>query len=328
MKPAVLLVLFGYLCTAGTAQAVSPLFARGYTVIPEPQQVTLGAKNFTFGPSWQLRIGNGVAKDDVAVEALWDDLASRFNVRLNQTGKSSGVILLRIAAGTVQIGHAQDNDRSALEQQAYRITLQPGSIAITANAPTGLFYGVETLIQLAKPVDGELRVPQGEIVDWPDLRLREIFWDELRHLDHFDVLEQAVRRAAFFKVNAIALRLNGHFQYASAPALVDPYALSPAQLQELTNYGLHFHVQIIPYLDGPAHANFILERKAYKSLREFPESAFEMCSTNPETYKLLQGMYQDLMDANKGVQYFHLSTDEAWFVGKADNDQCDEARAC
>ena len=32
----------------------------------------------------------------------------------------------------------------------------------------------------------------------------------------------AVRRAAFFKISAIALRLNQHFEYASAPALVDP----------------------------------------------------------------------------------------------------------
>ena len=53
-----------------------------------------------------------------------------------------------------------------------------------------------------------------------------------------------------------------------------------------------------------------------------------MCSTNPETYKLLEGMYQDLMNANQGVEYFHLSTDEAWFVGLAHNAQCDEqARA-
>ena len=121
-------------------------------------------------------------------------------------------------------------------------------------------------------------------------------------------------------MNALSLRLNGHFEYASAPALVDPYALSPAQLQELTDYGLRYHLQVIPYLDGPAHVNFILEHDEYTKLQEFPEMAFEMCATNPETYKLLQGLFQDLMDANKGVQYFHLSTDEAWFIGKADND--------
>jgi hexosaminidase len=325
MKSAVLIALFGCLCSAGKGQAVSPLFARGYTVMPEPQKVVLAAQDIFIDQSWRLKIDKSVPPDDVSVETLRNDFITRFHVRLKHSGESSGVISLRVAPGSVQIGHAQDDDRRALEQQAYRMTLHPGAIEITASAPAGLFYGVETLVQLAKPMRDELRVPEGEIIDWPDVRLREVFWDELRHLDHFDVLEQAVRRAAFFKANAIALRLNEHFQYASAPALVDPYALSPAQLQELTNYGLHYHVQIIPYLDGPAHVNFILERQGYKPLRAFPETAFEMCSTNPEIYKLLEGMYQDLINANKGVDYFHLSTDEAWFIGKADNDQCQEA---
>jgi hypothetical protein len=50
-----------------------------------------------------------------------------------------------------------------------------------------------------------------------------------------------------------------------------------------------------------------------------------MCSTNPEAYKLLEGMYRDLIHANQGGKYFHLSTDEAWFIGKAHNDHCNEA---
>ena len=325
MKQAVIIALFGCLFSVSQGQDVSSLFARGYSVIPEPQRVVLGSQDVSVNQSWIVKIDKSVPPEDVAVETLRKEFDSRLHVRLRRSGESSGVISLRIAPGSVQIGDAQDSDRSALAMQAYRLTLQPGAIGITANDATGLLYGVETLVQLAKPERGEIQVPEGEIVDWPDVRLREIFWDELRHLDHFDVLEQAVRRAAFFKVNAIALRLNEHFQYESAPALVDPYALSPAELQKLTNYGLHYHVQIIPYLDGPAHVNFILERMAYKSLREFPETAFEMCSTNPGTYQLLQGMYQNLIDANKGVRYFHLSTDEAWFVGKADNDQCHEA---
>ena len=96
-------------------------------------------------------------------------------------------------------------------------------------------------------------------------------------------------------------------------------------MQELTDFGLHYYVQVVPYLDGPAHVNFILQRDEFASLREFPDEAFEMCSTNPDTYKLLEGMFQDLMNANKGGKFFHLSTDEAWFVGLADNDQCQEA---
>jgi hypothetical protein len=312
-------------CASGWARTVSPLFARGYTVIPEPQKVTLGSSDFIFCSDWTLKL-EGISPKDVSIETLQQDLGGRFNVRLGKRGKTSaGVLTLRIAPGSVQIGKAQDTDRSALEKQAYQIDLKRQAVTITANAPTGLFYGVETLIQLLRPGLGTLWLPEGSIVDWPDLQLRQIYWDDNHHLERMDAFKHVLRQAAFYKINAIVVKLNSHFQYKSAPAVVDPYALSPAQLQELTDYGLHYHVQLIPYLDGPAHVAFILKHPEYKQLREYPDNNYEMCSTNPETYKLLEGMFQDLMDANKGVKYFFLSNDEPYYIGLADNSQCNEA---
>ncbi|HUX09315.1 MAG TPA: family 20 glycosylhydrolase, partial [Terriglobia bacterium] len=148
------------------------------------------------------------------------------------------------------------------------------------------------------------------------------YWDDNHHLEPMEVLKKALRQAAFYKINGFVIKLNDHFEHKSAPALVGPYALSPAQLQELTDYGLKYHVQLIPYLDGPAHIAWILKHPEYAKLREFPDSNYELCSTNPDSYKLLEGLYQDLLDANKGVNYFYLSTDEPYFVGMADNDQC------
>lgn len=307
------------------ALPVSALYLRGYTVIPEPQQVELKGADFEIGPGWRIELSANVSANDVAVESLKEQLEERHRIALDAKG-AANVIELAIRPQSVNIGAAVDRDKAALSEQAYRLEIGPSAIRITANASPGLFYGAETLVQLVKPERGKLWLPAARIVDWPDVRLREVFWDEQEHLDHIDVLRQAVRRAAFFKVNAFALRLNSHFEYASAPALVDPYAISPVELQELTDYALRYHMQLIPYLDGPAHVNFILEHDEYAKLREFPETAFEMCSTNPETYKLLTGMFQDLMNANKGGKYFHLSTDEGWFIGKADNDQCQEAR--
>jgi len=294
------------------------LYQRGYTVIPEPQRVELSGGDFEFGVGWHVSASDGTA------EYLKQQLAERYGLSLN-VPRAANVIELAIQPGSVSIGETTDRDQSALAEQAYRLELSATKIRIIANAQPGLFYGAETLVQLVRAERGKFWLPAGQIVDWPDVRLREVFWDEQEHLDRPEVLRQAIRRAAFFKLNAFTLRLNGHFQYSSAPALTDPYAMTSAELQELTDYGARYFVQVIPYLDGPAHANFVLEHDEYAKLREFPETAFEMCSTNPETYKLLFGMFQDLMNANKGVKYFHLSTDEAWFIGKADNDQCHEA---
>jgi hexosaminidase len=311
-------------CSFAEAQTVSPLFARGYTVIPEPQKVSLGAKDFTFDQSWQLKLEKGIDNDDVAVETLREDLASRFNTHFGKSGGASGTLSLQIAPGGVQIGKALAPDKESLKEQAYRIDLRSGLVTITANAPTGLFYGVETFIQLLRQDMGTLWLPEGTIEDWPDLQLRHIYWDDNHRLEKVDELKRDLRQAAFYKINGFVIKLDGHFQYKSAPAVVEPYALSPAELQEVTDYGLRYHIQLIPYLDGPAHISFILKHPEYANLREFPESNYEICATNPAAYKLLEGMYQDLLDANKGVKYFYLSTDEPYYLGLSHNSQCDE----
>ena len=196
-----------------------------------------------------------------------------------------------------------------------------------ANAAEGLFYGVETLVQLLRRRDGGVYLPQCSITDWPDLHLRHIYWDDAHHLERLPELKRAVRQAAFFKINGFALKLEGHFQFRSAPALVEPYALSPAEYQELTDYGLRYHVQVIPFLDGPGHIAFILKHPEYAKYRSFPDSNYELCATNPEAVKFLSGMFQDLVDANRGGKFVYLSTDEPYYVGMADNPDCREKAA-
>jgi hexosaminidase len=307
------------------AETVSPLYARGYAVMPQPQVVTLGASDFEFGADWKIEV-QGVRPDDAAIETLKDELARRYHLKLAETPRAAGVLRLILAPNSAAVGQAQDRNREALAQQAYKIDLSRGNVTIAANAPAGLFYGAVTFVQLLRPAVGALLLPEGHIEDWPDLQNRQIYWDDAHHLDRLDTLKHALRQAAFFKINGFSLKLEGHFQFKSAPALVEPQALTPAEYQELTDYGLRYHVQLIPYLDGPGHIAFILKHPEYAKLREYPDSNYELCATNPDSYKLMFGMFQDLLDANKGVNYFYLSTDEAYYVGLADNAQCQEAR--
>jgi hypothetical protein len=309
------------------AQTLSPLTSRGYTVLPIPQTVTLGPRDFALTDGWQLVLEPGVNPDDVAVQSLRELLSERFGLRLAEPATGQGVIRLAVAPTSVAIGGAADKDKDAIAEQAYRLTLTPREIRVTANAAPGLFYGIQTLVQLLKPASGRWLLPEGEITDWPDLGMRIIYWDDAHHLEPLPILKQALRQASFYKINGFSIKLEGHFQYKSAAPLVEPYALSPAEFQELTDYGLKYHIQVIPYLDGPAHIAFILKHPEYAALREYPESNYEACVTNPETYKLYAGLFQDLLDANKGGKYFLLSTDEPYYVGLAKNDQCNEADA-
>jgi hexosaminidase len=313
------------LAVAGRGETVSKLWSRGYAVIPDPQEVELLDGDRQFGPGWVLQRGTGVAEGDVAVEALAQELESRFG--LPATANSAADVRLEVKAGSVIPGETTDSDKQAIADQAYRIEIGERGVTIVANAPEGLFYGVETLVQLLRSRGGAYYLPRGRITDWPDLHLRHIYWDDAHHLDRLPELKRAIRQAAFFKINGFALKLEGHFQFRSAPAVVEPYALSPAELQELTDYGLRYHVQVIPYLDGPAHIAFILKHPEYAKYRSFPDSNYEMCATNPEAAKFLSGMFQDLVDANRGGKFVYFSTDEPYYIGMADNPACQEKTA-
>ncbi len=306
-------------------ETASPLFARGYTVLPTPQNVELGNKDFEFDKSWRLETAPEVKAADISVQSLKEQLSERFHLSLEGTSKATKVLSLAVKAKTVEIGTATDQNKSALTEQAYEMSLSPTRIAITGNTETGLFYGIQTFVQLLKTGDAGLMLPEGRIKDWPDLEMRIIYWDDAHHLEHMDVLKAALHQAAFYKINGFSIKLEGHFEYQHAPSIVEPYALTPAELQELTDYGLKYHVQLIPFLDGPAHDAFILKHPEYAQLREYPNSNYEFCAVNPETYKLFDGMFEDLLSANKGVKYLVLSTDEPYYVGLADNDQCREA---
>ena len=321
-----LLFLFAALGVSGGP--VSSLSVRGYTALPVPQEVKLESGDFTFSADWWIAPAVGVPQNDVAVESLREQLDARFHLTLapgdGAASRSAGVIRLKAAPDSVPTGKITDKEIAKVKEQAYRLELKRQQITITANAAPGLFYGVQTLLQLLKARNGQWILPEGEITDWPDLGTRIIYWDDAHHLEPLTILKQAVRQAAFYKINGFALKLEGHFQYKHAAPIVEPYALSPAEFQELTDYSLKYHVQLIPYLDGPAHISFILKHPEYAGLREFPDSNYEACAANPDTYKLYEGMFQDLLDANKGGKYFVLSTDEPYYLGLAKNEQCDE----
>src|SRR5690242_5457541 len=207
------------MCGSLTANAQQPLFEHGYNVIPVPQKVELTGGDFEVGSGWRLQLGQGVKSDDVAIEGLKEGLATRHGITLETRGRGHAIELM-IQPGSVEIGQAADKNKQALEAQAYRLEMASSGIKIMANAPTGLFYGAETLVQLVKHAEGKLWLPEATITDWPDLEQRNIYWDDNHHLERVEALKQALKQAAFYKINGFVIKLNDHFEYKSAPALV------------------------------------------------------------------------------------------------------------
>ena len=87
------------------AATVSPLEARGFTVMPAPQSVQLGTANFTFRPTWALDL-QGVAAPDIAVTAFEEELQRRYHIRMAASPTAgAGTVRLRIVPNSVAVGH-------------------------------------------------------------------------------------------------------------------------------------------------------------------------------------------------------------------------------
>jgi len=277
----------------------------GYSLVPAPREISLTGRHVGFDAGWgeSLEVDAG----SIAVRRLREGLQNLHGITLSGTG--SGRILLRVKAGTVSSGPASTAD------QAYLMKVAPGKVEITGNSETGLFYGVQSLLQLLRRQEsGNWTLPEGEIRDWPALPLRFIHWDTKHHQDLPETLRRYIDWAAFFKINAIGFEIEDKYEFPSHPVIAAPGAFTKSELQDLTRYALERKVQLVPHIQAPAHMAYVLKHEEFKHLQA-DGANYQACMCDEEANKLIQDLYQDMIDATPGVEYFHVSTDEVYYAG-------------
>jgi len=247
----------------------------------------------------------GISPDNVAVRALRDALL---------TVGAGGEMRVELAldVGTVPASAVSIEVTDARRAQAYRIQITADRLRLIACGLPGLFYAVQTLRQLLDHPAGTL--PVCTIVDWPEYELRCVHWDTKHHQDRLPTLKRFLDQCAAFKINAVLFELEDKFEYPSHPVIGAPGAFTTAELQELTDYALERHIELIPDVQSPAHLCYVLKHDEFAHLR-CDGSNYQICMDKPEARQLLFDMYDDVCAATRGARYFHLSTDEVYYAG-------------
>jgi hexosaminidase len=201
-------------------------------------------------------------------------------------------------------------------EESYVIDVNKKSIIISGGGKAGLFYGVQTLIQLMEEAEWGNGSLQGLLIqDWPQIKLRAVHYNFFFHLDRYEYLKECVKKLARYKVNGVVLEFEDRFKYQLHPTLAAPTSFTPEQVKELTDYAHQYHIDIIPLVQGLGHAGFILKHDEFKHLREDPEIVQSCCPLNEGTYDLLFDMYRETIEATPGVKYFHIGGDEVYYMG-------------
>ena len=228
---------------------------------------------------------------------------------------------------------------AATGAEGYRLSASSERVVISASAPAGLFYGVQTLRQLL-PASVEyeaarrrvLSVPAVEIVDAPRFAWRGAMLDVARHFFGVDEVTRLIDLMALHKMNRLHLHLaddqGWRIEIESWPNLTRHGGstavgggqggfYTKSQYAAIVAYAADRFVEVVPEIDMPGHTNAALA--SYPELNcdgQAPplftgiEVGFStLCVGTDITYRFLDDVVREI-GAMSPSPYFHIGGDE------------------
>ena len=231
--------------------------------------------------------------------------------------------------------------------EGYTLTATPHGIDIEACTGAGLFYGLQTLLQL----DADGTIPAVSIKDEPRLDYRGIMIDVSRHFFGKEFIKKQIDVLSHYKMNRLHLHLtdaagwrieikkyprltqlaawrpeatwkewgkNGHrYCEASAPHAYGGF-YTQEDIRELVEYATAHHVTIIPEIEMPSHSEEVLTAYPELSCTHEPYKQSDFCVGNEKTFEFLENVLLEVMELFPSP-YIHIGGDEA---GKASWKTC------
>jgi len=256
---------------------------REIKIIPEPVDIKPGKGSFT------LNSGTVVVTEgkDTRLADIRQWFVQRLSVSTGLKLKSS----VKAEKNALVLSLLQQADKT-LGDEGYYLEVSPSLVKIKANKPAGIFYGLQTLLQLLPPevysqtpVSGVIwTVPAVQITDYPRFGWRGILLDVSRHFFSKEDVFHFIDEIALYKYNLLHLHLtddNGwRLEIKSLPKLTQFGAwrvertgrwgtFTPPLVYEPTTYGGFYtqddmkeiiayastrFVNILPEIDVPAHS--------------------------------------------------------------------------
>jgi len=208
------------------------------------------------------------------------------------------------------------NEQNYIEQ-GYILISEGSSICIQALSYQGMFYGIQTLIQLLNSSQNKLSINEIVIIDFPALKIRGISDDISRgQSPTIDNLKKFIKELSHYKINQYYLAyMTDMFKFSQYPEIgKDRGAYLKDDIIELHDFAKKHFVELIPIFQTVGNWDNILHNPNYWEYGEFPGSN-SLNITNEKIFGLLDDMIGELSTVFK-TEYFHIGADESWDVGK------------
>jgi len=270
MKRHIFFILF-CLCTT--------LFAQNLSLIPQPVKVEEKQGSFELSNSTVISYNDSKAKSAAEMLAQKINIPTGYSLKAEQ-GKSGKVQLNLLSSKNAELG-----------KEGYTLESSEAGVTISANEPAGLFYGMQTLVQMLPKeiesksvINGEWEIPSVKIKDYPRFGWRGMMLDVSRHFFQKEDVKKFIDQIARLKYNVFHFHLSDdegwRVEIKALPKLTEVGAwrvkrygkfgerekprpgekatyggyYTHEDIKEIVRYAAERNITVVPEIDIPGHS--------------------------------------------------------------------------
>ena len=302
---------------------------KGIDVIPMPRSVEYHSGNFTISPETKFYTNLSAESRQALTDYL--EGTSLGSVPFAESATGNNGIELNLCDSSIVTGN-----------EAYRIEIDKKGIRLSASTETGIFYGLQTLLQLLNNSDNKT-LPALTINDSPRFPYRGLHLDVSRHFFDKEFVKKQLDAMAYFKMNRLHWHLTDgagwRIEIKKYPRLTsfaawrpfdklndwwvggrtfceqdDPRAVggyyTQDDIREVVAYAAERHITIIPEIEMPGHSEEVLATYPELSCSGKPYVNADFCIGTEKTFEFLENVLLEVIDLFPS-EYIHIGGDEA-----------------
>lgn len=302
-------IFFLILCTI-FKYSISQNTKEVFPLIPQPNYIQAYPGSFALSDTTIIVAGENVFEALYLQKNLKDNYDINVKIDSHYPPFKNFISLLTTVA----------NNSSELDQESYQMKITKKGIAISANGTPGLFYAIQSLMQLL-PVEKSKRlsVPCLQIMDSPRYQWRGMHLDCSRHFFTKEEIKKYIDYLAMYKFNTFHWHLTDdqgwRIEIKQYPLLTSissmrketiigkpvdnkgkplpgikydntPYGgfYSQAEIKEIVGYASDRHINIVPEIEMPGHSLAVLAAYPQFSCTGGPFETFTTWGVSDDTY--------------------------------------------
>jgi hexosaminidase len=291
--------LFALLILSNAALFVWGQENKAINIIPQPVSLQVNQGSFDIDNKTKLFLAPSLEKSTTAF--IVDMLQHTTGYDLPLTANAAGNLIV-----SFQLNTTFDKQ---LGSEGYTLKINPEGIYVVANEANGLFYGMQTLLQLIPiktssdpaTTKRKIKIPAVAITDFPRFKWRGYMLDVSRHYFPKPFILSLIDQMAGYKYNVFhwhltddqgwrieikslpnltktgawrVQRTGGNFEHLEKPQpgelATDGGFYSQDDIREIVSYAKNRFITILPEIDVPAHSSALIASYPNISCRQLP----------------------------------------------------------